>query len=199
MFSDTGILFRGGWRLNFAAWVKPLGKFILLREVKKALASFIASREEKMTLIIGDTAPDFSLINQFGETITLSDFRGKRNVVLVFYPLSFSGICTGELCELRDNFASLAQDDVELLAVSVDSKFVQKKFAEEEGYQFNVLADFWPHGQVAKDYGVFIEEAGIANRATFVINKDGELAAKFITAPGQARNLEEYRKAIAAL
>ncbi len=152
-----------------------------------------------MTLIIGDTAPDFSLINQFGETITLSDFRGKRNVVLVFYPLSFSGICTGELCELRDNFASLAQDDVELLAVSVDSKFVQKKFAEEEGYQFNVLADFWPHGQVAKDYGVFIEEAGIANRATFVINKDGELAAKFITAPGQARNLEEYRKAIAAL
>ncbi len=152
-----------------------------------------------MTLIIGDTAPDFSLINQFGETITLSDFRGKRNVVLVFYPLSFSGICTGELCELRDNFASLAQDDVELLAVSVDSKFVQKKFAEEEGYQFSVLADFWPHGQVAKDYGVFIEEAGIANRATFVINKDGELAAKFITAPGQARNLEEYRKAIAAL
>lgn len=152
-----------------------------------------------MTLIIGDTAPDFSLINQFGETVTLSDFRGKRNVVLVFYPLSFSGICTGELCELRDNFASLAQDDVELLAISVDSKFVQKKFAEEEGYQFSVLADFWPHGQVAKDYGVFIEEAGIANRATFVINKTGELAAKFITAPGQARNLEEYRKAIAAL
>ncbi|MFM5904116.1 MAG: peroxiredoxin [Microbacteriaceae bacterium] len=152
-----------------------------------------------MTLIIGDTAPDFSLINQFGETVTLSDFRGKRNVVLVFYPLSFSGICTGELCELRDNFASLAQDDVELLAISVDSKFVQKKFAEEEGYQFSVLADFWPHGQVAKDYGVFIEEAGIANRATFVINKTGELAAKFITAPGQARNLEEYRNAIAAL
>ena len=157
------------------------------------------NERETMTLIIGDQVPDFELVNQHGETVRLSEFKGKKPVVIVFYPLSFSGICTGELCELRDNIAKFERADVELLAVSVDSKFVQKKFAEEEGYKFNVLADFWPHGQVAKDYGVFIEEAGIANRATFVINKDGELAAKFITAPGQARNLEEYRKAIAAL
>jgi peroxiredoxin len=152
-----------------------------------------------MSLIIGEAAPDFSLVNQFGETVTLSDFRGSRNVVVVFYPLSFSGICTGELCELRDNFAAFDDANVELLAISVDSKFVQKQFAETEGYKFSVLADFWPHGAVAKDYGVFIEEAGISNRATFVINKDGELAAKFITAPGQARNLDEYRKALASL
>ena len=152
-----------------------------------------------MSLIIGEAAPDFSLVNQFGETVTLSDFRGSRNVVVVFYPLSFSGICTGELCELRDNFAAFDDANVELLAISVDSKFVQKQFAETEGYKFSVLADFWPHGAVAKDYGVFIEEAGISNRATFVINKDGELVAKFITAPGQARNLDEYRKALASL
>jgi len=152
-----------------------------------------------MSLIIGEAAPDFSLVNQFGETVTLSDFRGSRNAVVVFYPLSFSGICTGELCELRDNFAAFDDANVELLAISVDSKFVQKQFAETEGYKFSVLADFWPHGAVAKDYGVFIEEAGISNRATFVINKDGELAAKFITAPGQARNLDEYRKALASL
>ncbi|NDH65174.1 MAG: peroxiredoxin [Microbacteriaceae bacterium] len=152
-----------------------------------------------MPLIIGEAAPDFSLVNQFGETVTLSDFRGSRNVVVVFYPLSFSGICTGELCELRDNFAAFDDANVELLAISVDSKFVQKQFAETEGYKFSVLADFWPHGAVAKDYGVFIEEAGISNRATFVINKDGELAAKFITAPGQARNLDDYRKALASL
>ncbi len=152
-----------------------------------------------MTLIIGDQAPDFELVNQFGESVKLSDFRGKKNVVVVFYPLSFSGICTGELCELRDNFAAFQDASVELLAISVDSKFVQKLFAEQEKYEFNVLADFWPHGGVAKQYGVFLEEHGIANRATFVINKDGELVAKFITAPGQARNLDEYKKALAAL
>ena len=152
-----------------------------------------------MTLIIGDHAPDFELINQFGESVKLSDFRGKKPVVVVFYPLSFSGICTGELCEIRDNFAKFENENVELLAISVDSKFVQKQFAEHEGYKFSVLADFWPHGGVAKAYGVFIEEAGIANRATFVINKDGELVAKFVTAPGQARSLDEYDRALASL
>jgi len=152
-----------------------------------------------MTLIIGDHAPDFELVNQYGETVKLSDFRGKKSVVLVFYPLSFSGICTGELCEIRDNFAKFEKDNVELLAISVDSKFVQKQFAEHEGYKFSVLADFWPHGAVAKAYEVFIEDAGIANRATFVINKDGELVAKFVTAPGQARSLDEYDRALASL
>lgn len=152
-----------------------------------------------MSLIIGDQAPDFELSNQFGETVKLSDFRGVKPVVMVFYPLSFSGICTGELCELRDNFAKFENDNVELLAISVDSKYVQKQFAEHEGYRFSVLADFWPHGGVAKQYGVFLEENGFANRATFVINKDGDLVAKFVTAPGQARSLDEYDKALASL
>ncbi|MEY4042829.1 MAG: hypothetical protein RL529_396 [Actinomycetota bacterium] len=152
-----------------------------------------------MSLIIGDHAPDFELVNQYGETLKLSDFRGKKPVVVVFYPLSFSGICTGELCEIRDNFAKFEKEDVELLAISVDSKFVQKQFAEHEGYKFSVLADFWPHGAVAKAYGVFIEDAGFANRATFVVNKAGELVAKFVTAPGQARSLDEYDRALASL
>ena len=152
-----------------------------------------------MNLIIGDHAPDFELTNQYGESVKLSDFRGKKPVVLVFYPLSFSGICTGELCEIRDNFAKFDKENVELLAISVDSKFVQKQFAEHEGYKFSVLADFWPHGAVAKAYGVFLEEAGISNRATFVINTDGELVAKFVTAPGQARSLDEYDRALASL
>lgn len=152
-----------------------------------------------MTLIIGDHAPDFDLTNQYGESVKLSDFRGKKPVVLVFYPLSFSGICTGELCEIRDNFAKFENENVELLAISVDSKYVQKQFAENEGYKFSVLADFWPHGAVAQAYGVFLEEAGISNRATFVINIDGELVAKFVTAPGQARSLDEYDRALASL
>jgi peroxiredoxin len=152
-----------------------------------------------MTLIIGDDAPDFSLVNQHGETVTLSDFAGKKPVVLVFYPLSFSGICTGELCELRDNFSTFERENVELLAISVDSKFVQKVFAEQEGYKFSVLADFWPHGAVARTYEVFLEEAGISNRATFVIDKSGKLVAKFVTAPGQPRSLQEYQKALESL
>lgn len=152
-----------------------------------------------MTLKKGDQAPDFSLVNQFGETVTLSDFRGKKPVVLVFYPLSFSGICTGELCELRDNFAQFENENVELLAISVDSKFVQKQFADHEGYKFSVLADFWPHGGVAKEYGVFLDEAGISDRATFVINKDGAISEMFRTAPGQARSLSDYTSALAAL
>lgn len=149
-----------------------------------------------MSVEIGDQAPNFSLINQFGEEVSLSDFHGKKPVVLVFYPLSFSGICTGELCELRDNFASFEDSSVELLAISVDSKFVQAKFAQQEGYKFSVLADFWPHGAVAKKYGVFLEESGIATRATFVVNKDGELVAKFVTAPGAPRSFADYKKAL---
>lgn len=152
-----------------------------------------------MSLIIGDQAPDFELVNQFGETVKLSDFRGEKAVVIVFYPLSFSGICTGELCELRDNIAMFKNDNVELLAISVDSKYVQKQFAEHEKYDFSVLADFWPHGATAEKYGVFLSEAGISNRATFVVDKEGNLAAKFITAPGQARSLGEYQRAIEAL
>jgi peroxiredoxin len=152
-----------------------------------------------MSLIIGDPAPDFELVNQFGENVRLSSFRGTKPVVLVFYPLSFSGICTGELCEIRDNFAKFENENVELLAISVDSKYVQKQFADHEGYKFSVLADFWPHGAVAQQYGVFIEDAGIANRATFVINTAGDLVAKFITAPGQARSLDEYDRALASL
>jgi len=152
-----------------------------------------------MSLLIGDLAPDFTLPNQFGEDVTLSQFRGVKPVVLVFYPLSFSGICTGELCEIRDNFARFESNEVKLLAISVDSKYVQKVFAEHEGYKFSVLADFWPHGQVAKDYGVFLEEHGISNRASFVIDKDGVLVSKFVTAPGQARSLDEYDRALATL
>ena len=152
-----------------------------------------------MAVEVGDKAPDFELINQHGESVKLSAFLGKKPVVLVFYPLSFSGTCTGELCELRDNFAMFESKDVELMAISVDSKFTQKVFAEKEGYKFNVLADFWPHGGVASSYGVFKEDAGIAIRGTFLIDKEGVIRAKFVNGPGEARDLASYNQALAAL
>jgi mycoredoxin-dependent peroxiredoxin len=142
-------------------------------------------------------APDFDLANQYGEHVRLSDFRGLRPVVLVFFPLAFSGVCTGELCALRDNLALFQQQGVELLGISVDSKASLRAWAEQEGYDFNLLADFWPHGAVAKEYGVFLEEKGFANRATFVIDDGGVIRASFITAPGEARSIEAYREALA--
>ncbi len=141
-------------------------------------------------------APDFELPNQFGERIRLSDFHGVKPVVLCFFPLAFSNVCTGELCALRDNLALFQDANVELLAISVDSKHTLRAFAEAEGYTFSLLADFWPHGAVAKEYGVFIPESGYANRATFVIDKQGIIRDSIITAPGQPRDLESYREAL---
>ncbi len=152
-----------------------------------------------MALENDTTAPDFELPNQFGEHIRLHDFRGKKAVALVFFPLAFSSTCTTELCDLRDNLSLFASEGIELIGISVDSKATLRAFAEAEGYDFTLLADFWPHGDVAKEYGVFIEEKGFANRATFLIDIDGVIRASFVTTPGQARSLEDYTAALAEL
>ncbi|WP_025156777.1 peroxiredoxin [Leifsonia aquatica] len=144
-------------------------------------------------------APDFELPNQHGQSVRLSDFRGRKAVALVFFPLAFSGTCTGELCALRDNLALFDDHRVELLAISVDSKFTLRAWAEQEGYDFSLLADFWPHGEIAKEYGVFLAEKGFANRATFLIDESGIIRASFITAPGEARSLDAYRAALEEL
>lgn len=152
-----------------------------------------------MALENDTTAPDFELPNQFGEHVRLGEFRGKKAVALVFFPLAFSSTCTSELCTLRDNLSLFAADDVELIGISVDSKATLRAFADQEGYDFTLLADFWPHGDVAKEYGVFLEQKGFANRATFLIDLDGVIRATFVTAPGQPRSLAEYTAALAEL
>ena len=147
---------------------------------------------------VGQQAPDFTLVNQFGEPVRLADFRG-RNVVIVFYPFAFSGICTGELCEIRDNLAVFEHADAEVLAVSVDSKFALRAYAEQERYEFSLLADFWPHGAVAEKYGVFDEESGMARRGTFIIDAGGTVRYVVVNPRGQARELTEYRRVLAEL
>lgn len=151
-----------------------------------------------MSIDIGTPAPNFSLLDQHGAEVRLDDFRGQP-VVLVFYPLAFSGICTGELCTLRDNYAQFSEPGVNLLAISVDSHHTLRAFAEQEGYDFTLLADFWPHGGVAREYGVFIEETGVANRATFVIDGEGIVRGRLVTAPGQARDFAWYQQQLAEL
>src|SRR5215470_16745696 len=122
---------------------------------------------------VGTEAPDFTLKDQNREDVTLSSYRGDRNVLVVFYPFAFSGICTGELCAVRDDLGSFQNNDVQVLAVSVDHSFALKAWSIAEGYEFPLLADFWPHGKVAQDYGVFNEGAGFALRGTFLIDTDG--------------------------
>ena len=152
-----------------------------------------------MTLTIGDPAPAFELPNQQGEKISLASFREKKNVVLLFYPFSFSGICTGELCALRDDLSAFQNDNVQLLAISCDAIHSQRAFAEKEGYKFPVLSDFWPHGATAKAYGVFNDARGCAIRGTFVIDKAGILRWQVVNSIGDARNIVDYKAAISAL
>ena len=152
-----------------------------------------------MAVEVGDVAPDFELKDQHGAPIRLSDLRGGKNVLLVFYPLAFSGVCGGELRELRDSFPEAERDDVEVLTVSVDSVHVHRTWAETDGYGFKLLSDFWPHGEVARAYGVFDEERGIATRGTFVIDREGVVRWKVVNAIPEARNLGDYQKALAEL
>ena len=152
-----------------------------------------------MAVEVGQQAPDFELKDQHGTPVRLSGFRGKKNVVLVFYPLAFSGVCTGGLTAMRDEFPEATRDDVELLTVSVDSGFALRAWSDAESFAFSLLSDFWPHGDVARSYGVFDDNRGIATRGTFVIDTDGVVRWKVVNPVPQARDIADYQKALAAL
>ncbi|AUS77987.1 peroxiredoxin [Actinoalloteichus sp. AHMU CJ021] len=152
-----------------------------------------------MALDVGSEAPDFTLNDYNKQQVTLSSFRGQSNVLLVFYPFAFSGLCQGELCQVRDEFQEYQNADVTVLGVSVDTTFSLKVWAEQQGYTFPLLSDFWPHGEVAKAYGVFNEAGGLANRGTFLIDKAGVIRFAEVNQPGEPRDQEAWKKAIAAL
>ena len=148
---------------------------------------------------VGSAAPDFTLKNQHGEDVSLSSYRGEKNVVLVFFPFAFSGICTGELCEIRDNLGDFETDNAEVLAISCDHFFSNRAFADRDGYTFSILSDFWPHGDVSRAYATFNDGAGAPNRGTFVIDREGILRWQVVNGIGDARDLGEYRAALADL
>jgi peroxiredoxin len=153
-----------------------------------------------MAIEIGSTAPEFSLKDQAGDTVSLSDFAGKQAVALVFYPFTFTGVCEGELCAIRDDYRVFEEAGVQVLACSCDTRFAQAQWATQQGYQFPVLSDFWPHGEVAKAYGVFNDALGCANRATFLIGTDGTIVDTFDTPDlGTAREQSRYQEALAKL
>lgn len=152
-----------------------------------------------MAVEVGERAPDFELKDQHGTPVRLADFHGEKNVVLVFYPLAFSRVCTGEMQSIRDELSSFQRDGVQVLAVSVDSMFSLRAFAEHDSLEFPLLSDFWPHGEVAKNYGIFDENRGVATRGTFIIDRDGVVRWKVVHPIPEARDIEEYRRVLEEL
>ena len=150
-----------------------------------------------MPIETGAQAPGFTLKDQNNQAVSLADFRGEKHVLLVFYPFAFTGTCEGELCGIRDNLDAFQTDDVQVLSVSVDSPFAHKVWAQREGFEFPLLSDFWPHGSIARLYGVFNEEKGMANRGTFVIDKGGVIRFSEMNPPGEARDQAAWQKALA--
>jgi peroxiredoxin len=150
-------------------------------------------------LPVGSTAPDFTLPDQNRQLVSLSDFAGAKDVLLVFFPLAFTGICQGELDEVRDHLPDFENDQRAVLAISVGPAPTHKVWATQSGFLFPVLSDFWPHGAVSQAYGVFNDGAGVANRGTFVIDRSGTIRFAEMKQPGQARDQRLWVDALAAL
>ena len=149
-------------------------------------------------VLVGDEAPAFVLPNQHGQDVALADLRGT-NVAIVFYPFAFSGICTGELRAIRDGLEDFQSDDIQVLTISCDSMYTHRVWADAEGHFFPLLSDFWPHGEVARAYGVFDESHGAARRATFLLDGEGRIVWSEVNGPGEARDFTAYRAALATL
>ena len=152
-----------------------------------------------MPLEVGAPAPDFALRDQHGQTVTLSSYRGSKAVVLVFYPWAFSRVCESELTALRDELGRFRTDDVELLAISCDPMFSLRAFADADDLTFPLLSDHWPHGEVAKAFGIFNETTGAADRSTYIVDRAGTVAWAVHHAIPDARDLEEYAAVLSSL
>jgi mycoredoxin-dependent peroxiredoxin len=141
----------------------------------------------------GTEAPDFTLRDQNNQEVTLSDFRGRKHVLLVFYPLAFTGTCQGELAEIQHNLPHYANDNVQILTISVDSVYTHKVWADRENWTFPLLADFWPHGAVAEKYGILDQSRGTADRGTFLIDPEGTIRYAQHQPPGHPRDQKTWQ------
>ena len=155
-----------------------------------------------MSIEVGQTAPDFTLKNTDMEDVTLSSFQGQKNVVLLFVPLAFTGVCTQELCSVRDNLNSYANLDAEVFGISVDSPFSQKAWKEQENLNFSLLSDF--NREVVKAYDTQFEDLiglqGVAKRSAFVIDKTGTVQyAEVLPSAGDLPNFEQINATLQTL
>ncbi len=152
-----------------------------------------------MSLVAGDPAPELGLPDQHGRPTSLGGFRGGA-VLVVFYPFAFTGVCTGELHDLRDGGAArLAEAGASVVAVSCDPMFALRVFADRDGLRLPLLSDFWPHGEVARAYGAFDETRGCPTRSSFLVDADGRLRWSVHNPMGRARDLDAYVREVEAL
>ena len=153
-----------------------------------------------MALSIGDLAPDFKLYSTEKKEVSLSDYKGKK-VVVLFFPLAFTGVCTAELCSLRDDIASYIGLDAEILAISVDTPFTLGKFKEEQNLPFQLLSDF--NKSTSEAYGAMYETfvlglKGVSKRSAFVVDADGILTyTEVLENAGQIPNFDLVKAALA--
>ncbi|QTI67664.1 peroxiredoxin [Gordonia polyisoprenivorans] len=156
--------------------------------------------EMSIPLGIGATAPDFELRDQNNQRVSLSRLRSEgRKVLIVFFPLAFTGTCQGELGYIRDNLPRFANDEVTTVAVSVGPPPTHKVWSAAQGFLFPILSDFWPHGEVARSYGVFSEGRGYADRGTFLVDTDGRIVFADVVGPGEGRSEALWDKALATV
>jgi peroxiredoxin len=149
-------------------------------------------------LAIGGPAPDFTLRDQFGQDVTLSSYAGSKAVLLLFYPAAFSGVCTGEMAAIRDRLDEFMTFDTEVLALSTDPVYSLRTFADQDGLNFPLLSDFWPHGAVARAYDVFDEKRGTARRSSYVVDTDGSVRWSVHNANPDGRDLGEHLRQLRA-
>lgn len=149
-----------------------------------------------MPLTIGQSAPNFTLFNTEKKEISLTDYKGK-NVVLLFFPLAFTGVCTAELCNIRDNYNVYTSLNAEVIGISVDSLFVLEKFKASENYNFDLLSDF--NKTASKDYDTLYETfafgmQGVSKRSAFVVDKNGILQyAEVLEDAGKQPNFDAIK------
>ena len=149
-------------------------------------------------LSLGGSAPDFTLRDQFGQDVRLSSYRGTKAVVIFFYPFAFSGVCTGEMAGIRDRLDEFMTFDTEVLAISCDPVYALRAFADQDGLNFPLLSDFWPHGEVARSFEVFDDAKGCPRRSSYVIDKGGTVRWAVHNANPEGRDLDEHLRQLTA-
>ena len=150
-------------------------------------------------MTVGSAAPSFELSDQDKNPVALDSFKGSKTL-LVFIPFPFTGICDSESCTIRDNMSKLSEFDANVAIITTHAAQTNKRWADENGFQFPVLSDYWLHGEVTKAYGAFNEATGTANRFTFALDADGVIREVINTdALGTAREFDSYLEALAKI
>lgn len=152
-----------------------------------------------MTIAIGAVAPDFELRNQHGQTVSSRELLSRRSILVVFVPLAFSAVCSDEVAQLDEWRDVAASAGVEILVISVDSTATLRAWSDDASFQLSLLSDFWPHGEVAQAFGVFLSDKGFARRVSFLIDQSGVVRDVIESSLGEARLFADYERAIVAL